>query len=198
MALRTFVRVSGINNLSDARYCAGMEVDELGFNINADHENYTDPQKFKELAEWVSGVEFIGEITSDNPDLKKLVADYQLDGLQVAEIALIDDAINTGLKVSFVANDIVEAKNAWDASGNKLDAVVLNNSNISNNELKELSLELPLVLTEGFDESNLEELLNETQPKGIALTGGDEIRPGYKDFDELADILELLEIDDLA
>lgn len=29
-----------------------------------------------------------------------------------------------------------------------------------------------------------------------ALCGGEEIRPGHKDFDELADILETLEIDD--
>jgi len=31
---------------------------------------------------------------------------------------------------------------------------------------------------------------------GIALKGGEEITPGYKDFDELADILEKLELED--
>ncbi|MFT7382188.1 MAG: phosphoribosylanthranilate isomerase, partial [Roseivirga sp.] len=31
-----------------------------------------------------------------------------------------------------------------------------------------------------------------------SIRGGNEIRPGYKDFDEMADILEALEIDDMA
>ena len=62
MALKTTVKVSKVNNLSDARYCAGMGVNQLGFNIEPDHENYTDPKSFKELADWVSGVEFVGEI----------------------------------------------------------------------------------------------------------------------------------------
>ena len=37
---------------------------------------------------------------------------------------------------------------------------------------------------------------NTSKVKGISLKGGEEIRPGYKDFDELADILEALEIED--
>ena len=48
MALKTFVKISGVNNLSDARYCAGMGVNQLGFNIEDKHPNYTDPQSFKE------------------------------------------------------------------------------------------------------------------------------------------------------
>lgn len=37
MALKTFVKISGVNNLSDARYCAGMGVNQLGFNIEDKH-----------------------------------------------------------------------------------------------------------------------------------------------------------------
>jgi len=43
--------------------------------------------------------------------------------------------------------------------------------------------------------SNVESLFEELPLAGIALKGGDEIRAGYKDYDELADILELLEED---
>ncbi|MEM9859524.1 MAG: hypothetical protein AAF843_19375, partial [Bacteroidota bacterium] len=39
-------------------------------------------------------------------------------------------------------------------------------------------------------------LIEETKAYGISLTAGHEIRPGYKDYDELADILEILETDD--
>ncbi|MFT7424854.1 MAG: phosphoribosylanthranilate isomerase, partial [Algoriphagus sp.] len=33
MALRTFVKINGITNLTDARYCSGMYVDLLGFTF---------------------------------------------------------------------------------------------------------------------------------------------------------------------
>ena len=34
MSLKYFVHVSSINNLSDARYCSGMMVNSLGFDID--------------------------------------------------------------------------------------------------------------------------------------------------------------------
>ena len=61
-----------------------------------------------------------------------------------------------------------------------------------------ISAELPALINDGFNAGDLLSLLDQFQPKGIVLEGGNEIRPGYKDFNELADILELLEIDDLA
>ena len=32
--LKTLIKVSNINNLSDARYCAGMGVEMLGFSMD--------------------------------------------------------------------------------------------------------------------------------------------------------------------
>lgn len=192
MALRTFVRVNGINNLSDARYCAGMEVNELGFNIEANHPNYTDPDKFKELIDWLSGVEFVGEITDPKTDIESAIANYSLNALQVEDLDQIDAAMSTGLKVSYMANTLAEAKEAWSRSKAQLSHILLPVS-----ELTETA-ELPVLLTDGFDAGNLDAMLKASEAKGIALEGGSEIRPGYKDFDELADILELLEIDDLA
>ena len=34
MSLKYFVHVSSISNLSDARYCSGMMVDSLGYNLD--------------------------------------------------------------------------------------------------------------------------------------------------------------------
>lgn len=196
MALRTFVKVSGINNLSDARYCAGMEVNELGFNIEPNHENFTDPQKFKEMTDWLSGVEFVGEINSAETNLAETASEYELDALLINHINQIDDALATGLKVSYHASSATEAQSAWERSNQKLDYLVISNQEHNDDDLK--SMTFPLVLIDGFNAENLTECLQSISPKGIALKGGDEIRPGYKDFDELADILELLEIDDMA
>lgn len=193
MALKTFVRVSGINNLSDARYCAGMNVNELGFNIEENHSNYTDQEKFKELSEWLSGVEFVGEITDDSTDIAQCIEGYALNAIQIESLGQIEAAMATGLPVSFIADNPEDAKEAWLLSDSKLSFVLIKSS-----EANTISAELPTLINDGFSAANLDSILDEVQPKGIVLEGGNEIRPGYKDFDELADILELLEIDDLA
>ena len=197
MALRTFVKVSGINNLSDARYCAGMEVDQLGFEIEETASNYTDIQKFKEISDWLSGVEYVGEITSTGTAIKTLIEGYQLDAIQIENIGQISEALETGLPVSFLAHDIDSVRSAWEASQNQLAYVLLDTAEIEEDVLKGLAKDIPLVLASGFDAETVTEL-SKSDLKGISIQGGNEIRPGYKDFDEMADILEALEIDDLA
>ncbi len=193
MALRTFVRVNGINNLSDARYCAGMEVNELGFNIEENHSNYTDPAKFKELADWLSGVGFVGEITDEATNVSKAIDGYALNGIQIENLGQVEAALSTGLSVSFVATNAAMAEEAWALSKGRLSYMLLD---VGVNA--EVQSELPVLITDGFDANNVRTILDQAKPKGIVLEGGTEIRPGYKDFDTLADILELLEIDDLA
>ena len=39
MSLRYFVHVSSVSNLSDARYCSGMMVDSLGYNLDENSES---------------------------------------------------------------------------------------------------------------------------------------------------------------
>src|SRR5690606_31291233 len=63
-------------------------------------------------------------------------------------------------------------------------------------EISALSDKYPLLLGFGLDAASINTLLGETSITGIALQGGHEIKPGYKDFDELADILETIELDD--
>ena len=60
MALKTFVKISSVNNLSDARYCAGMGVDIIGFDLHEGSDHYVSPSKFKEIERWISGVKLAG------------------------------------------------------------------------------------------------------------------------------------------
>jgi hypothetical protein len=53
-----------------------------------------------------------------------------------------------------------------------------------------------VILGSGISEFNVKSLVAELKLYGIALEGGEEIKPGLKDFDELADILEELEVED--
>lgn len=200
MALKTFVKVSGINNLSDARYCAGMGVNQLGFNIEPNHPNYTDPDSFKELSDWVSGVEFVGELESleVQDSIEKLISFYNIDAIQVAQIALIPEALSCNKPVIFYTTELQEAEKAAELYAEKLEYILLEDEKASEADLKTLNSQVAVVAGANLSVETLDELISEVKPKGIGLKGGDEIRPGYKDFDELADILEALDADEFA
>ena len=53
MSLKTLVKVGGVTNLSDARYCAGMGVAILGFCPEPSRPDYVDLDKFKEITNWI-------------------------------------------------------------------------------------------------------------------------------------------------
>ena len=63
------------------------------------------------------------------------------------------------------------------------------------NTLKDLIKHFPIIIGGDLNQQQALEWL-ELGALGIELKGGDEIKPGYKDFDGLADILEALEIDE--
>jgi phosphoribosylanthranilate isomerase len=60
--------------------------------------------------------------------------------------------------------------------------------------LEQLGTEYPILIGFGLDNEFTVSALTELLPNlGIALRGSDEIRPGYKDFGSMMDILEALE-----
>lgn len=198
MALKTFVKVSGINNLSDTRYCAGMGVNQLGFNIEEGHSNYTDIQSFKELSDWVSGVQFVGEIelVESKGKIAQIIEGYELDAIQVSDIELIPEALETGKAIIFYTTSLAQAEEVVNTFKGKLSYVLLEDEKAELENLTLLAQKTALVLGAGLTAESLDDLLEETKPMGLALKGGDEIRPGYKDFDEMADILEALDADE--
>ncbi|UII31304.1 phosphoribosylanthranilate isomerase [Fulvivirga ulvae] len=199
MALKTFVKVSTVNNLSDARYCAGMEVDIIGFNLEKESSNYISPENYKELTEWLSGVLYAGEFDSYNStEIIKTIEDYNIDYIQVADYGQIDDLkkldIPLILKIDISASGQIPANLEIDYLLITSEEDELTADQIK--KLSDVSNHYNILLGAGITEQNAETVVKETNAYGIALQGGDELRPGYKDYDELADILEALEEED--
>jgi phosphoribosylanthranilate isomerase len=67
MLTRT-VKISNVTNLSDARYCAGMGVEMLGFSIDEDSPNYISPKKFEDICSWLAGVTLVAETAQTNAE----------------------------------------------------------------------------------------------------------------------------------
>lgn len=206
MALRTFAKISGITNLSDARYCAGMYVDLIGFSLEENSEKYIAPSQFQEITGWVSGLEFVGEFDS-------LTADEALEVLKSypsitwVEHTRIDDLIKlheAGYKTIY-KQDLAEVKHmeAYVASKLKEEEILFhitsNDDPLTASDLEiisNLTKTCEVILGAGLSADNVNNLIDTLKLKGIVLEGGDEIKPGLKDFEELADILEVLEIED--
>src|SRR5688572_33445133 len=86
MPLKTFVKVGCITNLSDARYCAGMGVDMLGFRVVEGQEDYIKPSQFQEIRGWISGPSVVAEVygLKSPDDLAPILESFKPDYLEMS------------------------------------------------------------------------------------------------------------------
>lgn len=182
MALRTFVKVGSITNLTDARYCAGMGVDLLGFEVIEGAPNYISPKTFQEIRGWVSGPKIVAEVygLKAAENLETVIENYRPDYLELGstEYQLLKDV----LKLPYL---IVLTKDEELPLGANPEMIIRKSESITNAG--------DLVFVTTHQEA---ELALTKDMKGVALTGSPESRPGIKDYNELSEILEFLETDD--
>src|SRR5689334_3911967 len=72
----TYVRK--VSNLSDARYCAGMGVDMLGYVIDPASDDYVSPKLYQEMSGWIAGPKRAIEV-SPSIDPADLLEQYNPD-----------------------------------------------------------------------------------------------------------------------
>jgi phosphoribosylanthranilate isomerase len=190
MPLKTLVKVGSITNLSDARYCAGMGVDFLGFRVIEGQENFTSPKQYQEIRGWVTGPQIVAEVygIQTPEDLAAIQENYRPDYLELglAELHRIGSSIT--LPIILTLNP-----------GETLPHNILTPAYLlvpeKTDHLEKLVPDFEVLVTV-TTAGELEEALGMTGITGVALSGGKEIRPGLKDYDDLAGILESLETDD--
>jgi phosphoribosylanthranilate isomerase len=204
--LTTTVKINNVTNLSDARYCAGMGVDMLGFSVDPDSAQYVTPKKFEEIRAWLAGVKLVAETTQSDPQqLTALLKDYTLDALQVEDPNLLpylrtEVSLPLLLRVNVDTYQADELEALLSRYAAEVEYFLLESDQQADltdawkMALSQLAGHYPLLVGFGIaDERAARELLQGTSVAGLTLRGGDEIRPGYKDFGSLMDILEALE-----
>ena len=208
MALATFVKVSGINNLSDARYCAGMGVHVLGFILEKEHPQYADPEKYAAITEWLAGVEFAAEFDTYSPEaIAEILPSYTrisyLQTSQTQHLAALADLrkpLIVRLDAADYREDVVALADIMRDSREQATYFLIENSSASPradllDDVLHLSRQYPVLLGFGLEPDRVSPLVKEFPLAGIALRGGEEVRPGYRNFDELADVLEAIEVE---
>lgn len=75
------VLVKNVTNLSEARYCAGMFIEYISFDLNPESEYFIEQKSFEEIKGWVSGVKVLGSLENGNQEeISQKINDLQLDG----------------------------------------------------------------------------------------------------------------------
>ena len=203
MKLKTFVKVGSITNLSDARFCAGFGVDLLGFDINPDSENYISIEEANEIMGWVAGPTFVAELGHmAAADALKLQAENKFPFVQVDNLAVADELKTNGFEVILQVNVSHESdvEQLTQAIGGEYAYIIVSCQAPElipaiEEELASGS-ETPLIKNYDVELSQLDHIIQVQPFTGIELKGSQEEKPGFKEYDELADILEALEEED--
>lgn len=191
MPLKTLVKVGNVTNLSDARYCSGMGVDMLGINVIPGTPNYLDPSVFQEIRGWISGPHIVAELYGlKRPGLlKEVVNNYRPDYLEVTEAELLYAAEETMLPLIVSVSGYTTALlESW-----KNRILYIQVSELNASIINRFSAHYE-VIAQVQSRQHLKELLA-LPLKGLTLNGSNETRPGFKDYSELAEVLEELEVD---
>lgn len=188
MALARFIKVGNISNLSDARYCAGMGVDLLGFRVIETATNFMSPKQFQEIRGWVTGPKIVAEIYGiDNAQkIAAVLADYRPDLVELGwdELKVMND-----LQVPYILSvSEADVKKAETLTNKPAYILIKDFKNGVDPGTIPLLLELSSLRLEDIDERYSD--------CGLALNGSAEISPGLKSYDDLAEVLEKLEGDE--
>jgi phosphoribosylanthranilate isomerase len=182
-----FVKVGSITNLSDARYCAGMGVDLLGFNVIEGQENYVSPKQFQEIRGWISGPGVVAQLYGiPSADLiAGILESYRPDYLELGTAEL--GRINADMPLPYILS--LDGSNPLETSRRQQPVYI----QVPAGRTADAG-SIPVLLSVATTEE-VKQALHQSGVHGISLNGGKEIRPGLKAHDELNDILELLDTD---
>jgi phosphoribosylanthranilate isomerase len=181
--LKIPVIVGKVNNLSDARFCAAVGVEMIGYCCNKADDRFVTAEMINAMVGWTAGVDTLLEF-GNQPESEILAA---IENIKPQAIMLPTESITQAIRqLSIKVIALVTDEKS-----------VINQEFISYsiNELPSLKYQSKAYISGDFDNSTILNLISEHKAYGIYLKGGDEIRPGIKTFDELQDIFEVLEVD---
>lgn len=181
MELKTKVKFNKVNNLSDARYAAGMWATWVGFDLSENNPESITLETCLSISGWIEGVNLVAEFENSSLEYILDVLDKtQFSWVEIVEESFIEPLKSKGYEVIFKGNS--ESVANLIHTNNVQSLNVLNPSKCLLNFSGEL-LELESIL--------------EQYPTlgGISVNGAGEERPGFKNQDDVSDIMEYLEIE---
>lgn len=200
------LKICGITNLADARYCAGAGADFLGFIQHPSSPRYIDPREARQIIDWVYGTEPVGVFVNASADEISEISTtaafsrVQLHGEETPEVcAAVEFPLIKAFRVR--ASDTADTlKAAFEPYRPHVEAFLLDTYHEALHGgtgqtfdwtlAAELAREFPIILAGGLNADNVEEAVRTVRPFGIDVASSVEETPGRKDFDKLATFIE--------
>ncbi|UBM59436.1 hypothetical protein LAG90_02030 [Marinilongibacter aquaticus] len=179
--LKKEVLVSELSNLSDARYCAGMGVQFLSFELNENHPSHIGFKKMVEIKNWLMGPQIGGRLEHWSEDIP--FDELQLDFLIINKVSDLDKARSKAAQVMLE----VDHNELSMINLHEFDHVILH-------ELPEEKPEhFSVFYAIEIDAENWEDVVESDDFEKLVLKGNHEERPGFSQYEQLMDVLEALE-----
>lgn len=207
----TKVKAGKIRNLTDARYFAAQGVDWLGINMDTSEERALTLTEAREILSWVEGPEMVLELGFEETDnLAPLLEELTVQCLQLNQFTGAAD----NLGVNIIREVVVEKHNNLAMLELKIDLSLKSENEIlllnffensigyeglgsqiplQPTGLRQIGERIPFILAIAFTPSSFTEILSTVAPLGIELRGGLEEKTGFKSYDELDRIFEILQ-----
>ena len=205
ISLKTKVKINRITNLTDARYCSGMYVDILGFCLEKGSPHFVSPTQFQEITGWISGIDYAAEFAEEDAyTIERTLAEYPgITWIESGDLETLVQLNSLGKKLIYRVkieelDTLLPKTDLLREHEITLHLTSINKSLSIDNEfiINKLSSQLNLFLGAGITPEKANSLCELPGLFGFALDSGDEIKPGLRDFDQLAAILENLELED--
>jgi len=216
--LRTKVKASAINNLTDARYFAAFEVDWLGFQLHPGQEHYVPPQVVKAIREWVDGVKIVGEFELQTAsEIQTAIDLLLLDAIQVGMLTDTETLIELQSQQPVIKEIVIEGHTSapdlqdicdefaphcaffllnFEKNGITWEDLQDGLPSFNLRDLQSICAQYPVLLSMDLTPATMQAAMDNLTLAGFNFTGGEEEKVGYKSFDELDELLETLTIEE--
>jgi len=209
--LSTRILAGSITNLTDARYFAAMGVEWMGFNLNPGDDTFMPPVQVQAIKEWVEGPAILGEFNLQSAEeIQRLSGDLDLDAIQIGMFTELDTLLAVETELPVIKEMVLDgsttraqleerlqafaphvryflldfAKNKWSLED------LEEHSEINWAYIQQLCESYPILLHLGFPADQIIDLMEDLEPDGLKVMGGEEEKVGYKSYEELDDLLE--------
>lgn len=185
---------TSVNNLSDARYAAALGADYIGFNFDPNHPMTVSASSAKAMAQWVSGPLLGAELTVEHN------AKNASDFIEILDLDLVfisteqaEEMQSVGIDFMVRCTDVKPELLSYLKDFSHFRGMVMEAEPYLFSKPDFQLPEGPIFIILPRLNEEMVQWIAKSKPYGIALRGGMEDTPGYRDFEEVNDFFDQLE-----
>ncbi|MCC6684063.1 MAG: hypothetical protein IT247_03235 [Bacteroidia bacterium] len=159
----------------------------ISFCFDQLNERYISPAHAKQIMDWLAGVECIGEFVNEPVET-------------INEVCKLINLHMVQLKGNYTSEDVakIEVPVVWETEENvpAPDGVFAIQMNYKSGMPVSTQTAKTIIHFADETEKTIKDVIQTHRPFAISFTGGDEDKPGLRDFSALSEVLDALAVED--